>query len=234
MSYGKIARDGLWTNNPAMVQLLGLCPLLAVSNTVVNALGMALATTFVILTTNLLVSGIRSHTRKEIRIPIFVMIIAAAVTVVELFMNAWTHELFLRLGIFIPLITTNCMILGRAEAFASKNSLPRAAWDGLMMGVGFGLVLVALGGLREALGQGTLLSGAHLLFGEGARGWEITLVPGFEGWLLMALPAGAFIGLGFLVAGKQWLDQRQARRSAPQSTAPASSAPAPASGSGQA
>lgn len=215
MSYGKIAQEGLWNNNPALVQLLGLCPLLAVSNTIINALGMALATTFVVFTTNVLVSAIRSHTRKEIRIPIFVMIIAAAVTAVELFMNAWLHDLYLRLGIFIPLITTNCMILGRAEAFASKNALPRAAFDGLMMGAGFGVVLLALGALREALGQGTLLSGAHLLFGEAARRWEIVLVPGFEGWLLAALPAGAFIALGFLVAGKQWLDRRQAARPAP-------------------
>ncbi|MGB0213340.1 electron transport complex subunit RsxE, partial [Algiphilus sp.] len=130
MSYAKIAREGLWNNNPAMVQLLGLCPLLATSSTVVNATGMALATLFVVLLTNVLISGIRSQTRKEIRIPVFVMIIAAAVTAVELFMNAYLHELFLRLGIFIPLITTNCMILGRAEAFASKNAIPRAAFDG--------------------------------------------------------------------------------------------------------
>lgn len=212
MSYAKIAREGLWNNNPAMVQLLGLCPLLATSSTVVNATGMALATLFVVLLTNVLISGIRSQTRKEIRIPVFVMIIAAAVTAVELFMNAYLHELFLRLGIFIPLITTNCMILGRAEAFASKNAIPRAAFDGLMMGAGFGLVLIALGAIREALGQGTLLAGAELLFGPAATAWEVQLVPGFEGWLLAALPPGAFIGLGFLVAGKQWLDQRASRR----------------------
>ena len=212
MSYAKIAREGLWNNNPTMVQLLGLCPLLATSSTVVNATGMALATLFVVLLTNVLISGIRSQTRKEIRIPVFVMIIAAAVTAVELFMNAYLHELFLRLGIFIPLITTNCMILGRAEAFASKNAIPRAAFDGLMMGAGFGLVLIALGAVREALGQGTLLAGAELLFGPAAAAWEVRLVPGFEGWLLAALPPGAFIGLGFLVAGKQWLDQRASRR----------------------
>ncbi|WP_420429433.1 electron transport complex subunit E [Algiphilus sp.] len=208
MSYSKIAHEGLWKNNPAMVQLLGLCPLLATSSTVINATGMALATLVVVVLTNVLVSLIRSHTRKEVRIPIFVMIIAAAVTAVELFMNAYLHELFLRLGIFIPLITTNCMILGRAEAFASKNTVQRAAFDGLMMGAGFGVVLIALGALREALGQGTLLAGADMLFGAAAANWTITLVPGFEGWLLAALPPGAFIGLGFLVAGKQWLDQR--------------------------
>jgi electron transport complex protein RnfE len=212
MSYRKIAVDGLWKSNPGTVQLLGLCPLLATSSTVVNSLGMALATLFVITLTNVLVSGIRSYTRQEIRIPVFVMIIAAAVTAVELFMNAYLHELYLRLGIFIPLITTNCIILGRAEAFASKNPIARSAWDGLMMGAGFGLVLVALGVMREAIGQGTLLAGAHLLFGEVARGWTITLVPGFEGWLLAALPPGAFIGLGLLVAGKQWVDLRHKRR----------------------
>ena len=212
MSYSKIAHEGLWKNNPAMVQLLGLCPLLATSGTVINATGMALATLVVVVLTNVLVSLIRSHTRKEVRIPIFVMIIAAAVTAVELFMNAYLHELFLRLGIFIPLITTNCMILGRAEAFASKNTVQRAAFDGLMMGAGFGVVLIALGALREALGQGTLLAGADMLFGAAAAEWTITLVPGFEGWLLAALPPGAFIGLGFLVAGKQWLDQRAQQR----------------------
>lgn len=214
MSYARIAHDGLWKNNPAMVQLLGLCPLLATSSTVINATGMALATLFVILFTNVLISGIRAHTRKEIRIPVFVMIIAAAVTAVELFMNAWLHELYLRLGIFIPLITTNCMILGRAEAFASKNPIPRAAFDGLMMGAGFGLVLVALGAVREAIGQGTLLAGAEALFGPAASTWELQLIPGFEGWLLLVLPPGAFIGLGLLVAAKQWLDLRNARRSA--------------------
>lgn len=214
MSYSKIAHEGLWKNNPAMVQLLGLCPLLATSSTVINATGMALATLVVVVFTNVLVSLIRSHTRKEIRIPIFVMIIAAAVTAVELFMNAYLHELFLRLGIFIPLITTNCMILGRAEAFASKNTVERAAFDGLMMGAGFGVVLIALGAMREALGQGTLFAGADMLFGAAAANWTVTLVPGFEGWLLAALPPGAFIGLGFLVAGKQWLDQRAQRRAA--------------------
>ena len=220
MSYSKIAHEGLWKNNPAMVQLLGLCPLLATSSTVINATGMALATLVVVVLTNVLVSLIRSHTRKEVRIPIFVMIIAAAVTAVELFMNAYLHELFLRLGIFIPLITTNCMILGRAEAFASKNAVQRAAFDGLMMGAGFGVVLIALGALREALGQGTLLAGADMLFGAAAANWTITLVPGFEGWLLAALPPGAFIGLGFLVAGKQWLDQR-AQQKAQRAPAPA-------------
>lgn len=214
MSYSKIAHEGLWKNNPAMVQLLGLCPLLATSSTVINATGMALATLVVVVFTNVLVSLIRSHTRKEIRIPIFVMIIAAAVTAVELFMNAYLHELFLRLGIFIPLITTNCMILGRAEAFASKNTVERAAFDGLMMGAGFGVVLIALGAMREALGQGTLFAGADMLFGAAAANWTVTLVPGFEGWLLAALPPGAFIGLGFLVAGKQWLDQRAQQRAA--------------------
>lgn len=225
MSYAKIAHEGLWKNNPAMVQLLGLCPLLATSSTVINATGMALATLFVILFTNVLISAIRAHTRKEIRIPVFVMIIAAAVTAVELFMNAWLHELYLRLGIFIPLITTNCMILGRAEAFASKNAIPRAAFDGLMMGAGFGLVLIALGALREAIGLGTLLAGAELLFGPAAASWELQLIPGFEGWLLLVLPPGAFIGLGLLVAAKQWLDLRAARR-APAATAPEAAAEA--------
>ena len=210
--YKKLAVDGLWKNNPGFVQLLGLCPLLATSNTVVNALGLGIATLFVLTLSNLLVSSIRGFTRQEIRIPIFVMIIAATVTAVELLMNAYLHELYLALGIFIPLITTNCIILGRAEAYASKNTVVRAGFDGLMMGLGFALVLLAIGIVREVLAQGTLLDGAHLLFGEGARNWAVTLIPDYRGFLLAALPPGAFISLGLLVALKNWIDQKRAEK----------------------
>ena len=210
-----IAKKGLWTNNPGFVQLLGLCPLLAVSNTVVNALGLGLATLLVLTASNAAVSAIRDSVRDEVRIPIFVMVIAAFVTAIELLMNAFLHELYLILGIFIPLIVTNCAIIGRAEAFASKNSLGKAIADGLAMGGGFGLALLLLGGLREVLGQGTLLADAHLLFGELARGWTITVIPEFRGFLLAALPPGAFIGLAFLIAGKNMIDRRlQARQKA--------------------
>lgn len=206
--YAKIARDGLWNNNPGFVQLLGLCPLLATSSNVVNGLSLGLATLFVLTCSNAAVSAIRAYTRPEIRIPIYVMAIAALVTVVELFMNAYLHGLYEILGIFLPIITTNCVIIGRAEAFAAKNPLPRAAFDGLMMGLGFTLALATLGGLREVLAQGTLGSGAHLLLGEPFRGAHLTVIPEYRGLLLAALPPGAFIGLGLLVALKNSIDAR--------------------------
>lgn len=210
--YSSIVADGLWYNNPGLVQLLGLCPLLAVSGTVVNALGLGLATTLTLVATNLAVSSIRNWVRPEIRIPIYVLIIAAVVTAIELSMNAFFHELYLVLGIFIALIVTNCVIIGRAEAFASRNSVPRSIVDGLTMGLGFTLVLVSLGAIREVLGHGTLLQDAHLMFGEAARGLTITLLSDYRGFLLAILPPGAFIGLGFLLALKNVLDDRMARR----------------------
>lgn len=214
-----ITRNGLWTNNPGLVQLLGLCPLLAVSNSLVNALGLGLATLLVLVLSNTVVAVIRNIVRDEIRIPVFVLVIAAFVTTVELAMNAWLHELYTILGIFIPLIVTNCAIIGRAEAFAARNPVGLAALDGLMMGLGFTLALVTLGGLRELLGNGTLLADAHLLFGDIARGWTITVIGDSQGFLLAVLPPGAFIGLGLLVAGKngvdRWLANRPARRGEP-------------------
>lgn len=211
-SYSKIISDGLWTNNPAFVQLLGLCPLLAVSNTVINALGLGLATTLTLVASNVMVSMIRHWVRPEIRIPVFVLIIASTVTVIELSMNAWFHELYLILGIFIPLIVTNCSIIARAEAFASKNSIPAAMMDGLFMGLGFTAVLVLLGAMREAIGFGTLFQSAHLMFGEAARGFSITLLDDYRGFLLAILPPGAFIGLGLLIAVKNIIDKKQALR----------------------
>ncbi len=211
-SYSKIIYDGLWTNNPAFVQLLGLCPLLAVSNTVINGLGLGLATTLTLVASNSMVSLIRHWVRPEIRIPVFVLIIASTVTVIELSMNAWFHELYLILGIFIPLIVTNCAIIARAEAFASKNTLPASFMDGLFMGLGFTAVLVLLGAIRESIGFGTLFQQAHLMFGEAARGFTITLFEDYRGYLLAILPPGAFIGLGFLIAGKNILDKKQQLR----------------------
>lgn len=210
-AYRAIVRDGLWDNNPGLVQLLGLCPLLAVSNTLVNALGLGLATTLVLLCSNTAVSAIRGLVRPEVRIPVFVLIIASLVTAVELGMNAFFHELYRILGIFIPLIVTNCTIIGRAEAFASRQPLPRAAFDGLMMGLGFTAVLVVLGGMRELLGQGSLLDGAELMFGPAAADWTLQLFGnGESGLLIMILPPGAFLGLGLLVALKNWIDARMA------------------------
>ena len=206
----EVIRTGLWTNNAGLVQLLGLCPLLAVSTSFVNGLGLGVATTLVLLASNLTVSLIRNVVRPEIRIPVFVLVIASFVTAVELAMNAWFHELFRVLGIFIPLIVTNCAIIGRAEAFASREKPGLAALDGIAMGLGFTAVLVTLGAARELIGQGTLFSGAHMMFGEAARGIELQLVDG--GFLLALLPPGAFIGLGLLVAAKNLVDTGLQRR----------------------
>ncbi|MEC8328314.1 MAG: electron transport complex subunit E [Pseudomonadota bacterium] len=203
-----IINQGLWKNNPALVQLLGLCPLLAVSATVTNALGLGLATLFVLLGSNVTVAIVREWVPKEIRIPVFVMIIAAFVTMIELLMNAFSHELYLSLGIFIPLIVTNCAIIGRAEAFASKNSVPLAAFDGLMMGLGFLAVLVLLGAMRELLGQGTLFDGAHLLLGDWAKVLRIEIMQTETKFLLAILSPGAFLGMGLLIALKNYIDAK--------------------------
>jgi len=208
-NYSKIIYDGLWVNNPAFVQLLGLCPLLAVSNTVINGLGLGLATTLTLVASNVMVSLIRHWVRPEIRIPVFVLIIASTVTIIELSMNAWFHELYIILGIFIPLIVTNCAIIARAEAFASKNTVSSSFIDGLFMGLGFTAVLVLLGTMREAIGLGTLFQQAHLMFGESARDLTITLFENYRGYLLAILPPGAFIGLGLLIAGKNIIDKKR-------------------------
>lgn len=224
IDYRRITLDGLWHNNQALVALLGLCPLLAVSNTLVNGLGLGLATTAVLLLSNLSVSAIRHWVRNEIRLPVFVLIIASFVTAVELAMNAWFHELYLILGIFIPLIVTNCAIIGRAEAFASRNPIRAAAVDALAMGFGFTAALVTLGAMRELIGQGTLFDGADLMFGEVARHWTLSLGDDYEGLLLAILPPGAFIGLGLLIAVKNLIDQRNKQRSEALISEPATSA----------
>ncbi len=217
MSYREIIRNGLWGNNQALVALLGLCPLLAVSNTLINGLGLGLATTLVLVLSNGTISFIRHWVRQEVRLPVFVLVIASFVTAVELAMNAWFHDLHKILGIFIPLIVTNCTIVGRAEAFASRNPVPQSMVDGLSMGAGFTLVLMTLGGLREFIGQGTILSGIHLMFGEASRALTFSFGDDFHGLILAILPPGAFFGLGLLIALKQVIDKRNARRaSAPQ------------------
>jgi electron transport complex protein RnfE len=206
-----IARDGLWRNNPGLVQLLGLCPLLAVSNSAVNALGLALATVLVLVLTNTMVALARPIVRPEIRIPAFVLIIASTVTVVELVMNAWLHPLYQVLGLFIPLIVTNCAIMGRAEAFASRQPVPAAALDGLAMGAGFGAVLLVLGGCRELIGHGTLFAGAAAMLGPWAAVLETTVIDGYRGFLPALLPPGAFIVLACLIAAKNAWQQRAGR-----------------------
>jgi len=207
--YLKISKNGLWNNNQALVALLGLCPLLAVTNNVTNAISLGLATTFVLVASNLSVSLFRNHIRKEVRIPIFVLLIASFVTVVDLIMQSFFYDMYLILGIFVPLIVTNCAILARAEAFASKNTWDRSVIDGLMMGIGFSIVLVLLGAMREILGSGTLFDQADLIFGDLGSSLKVTFFDQYQGTLIALLPPGAFIGLGLIVALKNLIDSRQ-------------------------
>ena len=208
MSYRQIIADGIWQQNTGLVVLLGLCPLLAVSATVINAIGLGLATTLTLVCSNLAVSLSRRFLRPEIRIPAFVLIIASVVTVIQLLMQAWFHDLYRILGIFIPLIVTNCAIIGREEAFASRNAAMPSAIDGLATGLGFLLALVALGAFREIAGYGTLLRQASLMFGDWGESMQLTLIPDHPGFLLALLPPGAFIALGLLIAGRNWLDAK--------------------------
>lgn len=205
---GEITRNGLWGNNVALVQLLGLCPLLAVTSTVVNGIGLGIATLITLVLSNTIVSLIRGFVRNEVRLPVFVLIIASVVTIIELTMKAMFYDLYLVLGIFIPLIVTNCAIIGRAEGFASRNPVGPAALDGLMMGLGFLVVLALLGALREIIGFGTLFAQAELMFGNGAEVLTIEFNPDYPGFLLAVLPPGAFFGLAILIVAKNWLDLR--------------------------
>lgn len=205
--YKQLALEGFWKNNPALVQLLGLCPLLAVSNTTTNALGLGLATLLVLVGSNITVSLVRHLVPNEIRIPVFVIVIATFVTFVELVMHAFTYGLFMSLGIFIPLIVTNCAIIGRAEAYASKNNWYKAAFDGLVMGGGFASVLVLLGSVREVIGQGTLFDGADLLLGSWAQVLRVELIQFDYPLILAVLPPGAFICMGFIIATKNMIDR---------------------------
>ena len=209
-----IAKQGLWKNNPALVQILGLCPTLAVTTSATNALGLGIATTAVLMMSNLAISLVRSWVPNEIRIPVYVMIIAALVTCVQLLMNAYLFELYQALGIFIALTVTNCIIIGRAEAFANRNPPLLALFDGLMMGLGFTLILLLLGSVREILGQGTLFAGADQLLGPWAATLKIVLFQADAGFLLAILPPGAFLALGFIIAIKNLIDARLSRRKA--------------------
>lgn len=211
-----LSKNGLWNNNPALVQLLGLCPLLAVTGTVVNAIGLGVATMMVLIMSNLSVSLIRNFVNDAIRLPAFVMIIASLVTCAELLMKAFTYELYQILGIFIPLIVTNCAILGRADAYASKNNPVFAAVDGFMMGLGFLIVLMLLGAMRELIGQGTLFADMQLIFGESASAWKITFTGDYSNFLFAILPPGAFVGMGLIIALKNVIDDKIEKRKAAQ------------------
>lgn len=214
VDYRGIVGRGLWTENMVFAQMLALCPLLAVTGTATNGLGMGLATTAVLVMANVGVALIRNWVSASVRIPVFVVLIATLVTLVDMSINAWLHDLYKVLGLFIALIVCNCGILGRAEAFASKNPVAASAVDGLAMGLGFTLALVVLGAVRELLGAGTLFAGASLLLGEAFRFLEITVIPDYKGFLLMILPPGGFLALGFLIAGKRVWDGKRERRAA--------------------
>jgi electron transport complex protein RnfE len=200
----EIFLNGLWKQNTGVVQLLGLCPLLAISNSVVNALSLGLATTLVMTLSGSGVAAIREVIPNEARIPVYVLLIAVLVTVVQFLMNAYVHPLYLVLGIFIPLITTNCIVLARADAFASKNHPLHSVVDAFAMGLGLTMVLVVLGAMRELAGKGTLLSGIDLVFGESAKSFVLHVIPNYRGFLLAILPPGAFISLGLLIAAHNW------------------------------
>lgn len=210
--FRSLFHNGLIKQNTGLVQLLGLCPLLAISNNVINALSLGLATMLVMAASSGAVSGVRHFVPNEIRIPVFVLIIAALVTVIDLTMNAFVHPLYLVLGIFIPLITTNCIVLARADAFAAKNRPLHSVVDAIAMGLGLTVVLVVLGAIRELAGQGTLLSGIDLVFGEEAKQFVLHVLPGYQGFLLAILPPGAFIALGLLIAAHNWQKARAERR----------------------
>ncbi len=219
--YQEISANGLWKNNPALVQLLGLCPLLAVTGSIVNALGLGLATLLVLVGSNVAVSLIRNSVSDAVKLPAFVMIIASFTTCTELLMQAFTYELYQILGIFIPLIVTNCAILGRADAFACKNKILPSALDGFMMGLGFLFVLLAIGTIREIIGSGTLFSNMHLIFGESARSWELNLFgQNYRGFLVAILPPGAFLVAGLLIAIKNMVDTEILRRQKAQQSKP--------------
>ena len=207
----KTLANGLWHNNPALVQILGLCPLLATSTDTVNAIGLGLATIFVLTLSNTLVAATRRWLRPEIRIPVFVLLIAGAVTVVEILIQALAYPLYQSLGIYLALIVTNCVIIARAEAYAAKNPVLPAAIDGAAMGTGFALALILLGGLREILATGTLLAGADRIFGVGTD-WTIRLYDSEHHLILAALPPGAFLCYGLLIAGKNVINERYERR----------------------
>jgi len=208
----QILADGVWRQNTGLVVLLGLCPLLAVTNTLINGLALGLATMLTLMVSNLSVSLLRGLLKPEIRIPAFVLIIASVVTVIELLMNAYFYDLFRVLGIFIPLIVTNCAIIGRAESFASRQGPLPSLIDGFATGLGFCLTLVLLGALRELSGRGTLFEGAEMLLGKWGQYLTLTIIPEHPGFLLAMLPPGAFFGLALLIAGRNAWQARSSSR----------------------
>jgi electron transport complex protein RnfE len=210
-TYTRITSDSLWSNNIVFSQTLGLCPTMAVTSTATNGLGMGLATTAVLVASNMIISSIRHAVSEEVRIPVYIVIIATLVTLVDVSIDAWAHDLYKVLGLYIALIVANCAVLGRAEAFAAKNPILPSGMDGLMMGLGFTFALTTIGAVREILGTGTLFADAHLLLGPAFSFMELKLIPDYKGFLLMILPPGGFLAVGFLIAGKRMIDRRRAR-----------------------
>jgi electron transport complex protein RnfE len=211
-NYKEITVNALWKQNPGVVQLLGLCPTLAVTTTAVNGISLGLATALVMAASNGAVSPVRKLVPSEIRVPVFILIIAALVSIIDMSINAFAHPLHKVLGIFIPLIVVNCIVLARVESFAAKNTFVPSVLDGFMMGIGLTLVLGLLGGMREIIGKGTLFSGLDLVFGPQAKDFVLTVIPDYHGFLLAVLPPGAFLGLGALIALRNWAEVRNAKK----------------------
>jgi Na+-translocating ferredoxin:NAD+ oxidoreductase subunit E len=209
--YKEIAYNGLWKQNTGVVQLLGLCPTLAITTSAVNGLSLGLATAVVMACANGAVSPVRKFVPSEIRVPVFILVIAALVTVIDLAIHGFAEPLHKVLGIFIPLIVVNCIVLARVESFAAKNPPATAMWDGFMMGLGLTLVLGILGGMREIIGKGTLFSGLDLAFGASFKPYVLTVIPDYHGFLLAILPPGAFLGLACLIAARNWAEQRKTK-----------------------
>ena len=206
MDIKKQFKEGLLTKNPVLVQLLGMCSVLAITTSLFNGLGMGLSVTLILICSNVLISALRKVIPSQIRIAAYIVIIAGFVTVVDLLLQAFLPALAENLGVFIPLIVVNCIILGRAEAFASKNGVLASALDGLFQGIGYTVALVAMCIIRELLGSGTF-GGGLLAGGEGIR-----IIP--EGYpaMLMVMPVGGFLTLGFVIAGFQWLTRKLRNR----------------------
>jgi electron transport complex protein RnfE len=209
--YSEIVENGLWKQNPGVVQLLGLCPTLAVTTSVVNGVSLGLATAIVMAAANGAVSPVRKFVPSEIRVPVFILVIAALVTVIDLTIHGFAEPLHKVLGIFIPLIVVNCIVLARVESFAAKNTPAPAMLDGLMMGLGLTIVLGILGGMRELIGKGTLFSGLDLAFGPSFKPYVLTVISDYQGFLLAILPPGAFLGLACLIAFRNWAGSREAK-----------------------
>lgn len=220
--FNSIAINGIWKQNSSVVQILGMCPLLAITTSAVNGVMMSLATLIVMALSGFVVSALRHLIPYEIRIPVFILVAAATVTIVDLSMNAYMHSIYLVLGIFIPLIITNCLVLARIEAFAAKNSPLQSLFDGAFMGVGMIWTLGLLGAMREFVGSGTILSGIDALI-PGTHAIHV-LPESYPGFLAAILPPGAFILLGCMIAGKNWIESRRAARARQQPPAPLSTA----------